>query len=180
MGGSSAPAPDQYASNKQAAVSREMYDYWSKSFKPLETNLIAEMNDPNLVNNTVAKANSTMGLSLDAAGQNQQREAGRYGITMSPERTASIARGNNLNRGLSTVSAENTARSAVDQYKTSVLDGTASLGRQTAGNAMAGFNTAASLEASRNAANRGINAQNDANTMGMVGTGLGLAAAFAM
>ena len=177
MGGNSAPAQDHYAQDKQAAVSREMYDYWKQNFKPVEGQLINEMNDPNLVTGTVAKAKNTMGLSLNASTAAQTRAAGRYGITMTPERVKALTRANNLNRGLSTVAGANTARQAVDQYKTSVISGVGSLGRQTAGQAMQGFDSVAGMESQRNQTNRAKAAANNSATMGLIGTGIGIAAA---
>jgi len=178
MGGNSAPAQDTYAQNKQAAVSREMYDYWKQNFQPVEGQLINEMNDPNLVTGTVAKAKNTMGLSLDASDAAQTRAAGRYGITMTPDRVKAITRGNNLNRGLATVAGANTSRQAVDDYKTSVINGVSSLGRQTAGNAMQGFNNVAGMESQRNQTNRANASANNGAMMGAIGTGVGIAASF--
>jgi len=178
MGGGGAPAQDTYASTKQAAISREMYDYYNTNFRPLEGKLINEMNDPTLITKGVAKANGITSKALNASDASQQREAKRYGINMSPDRVTSNSRSNDLNRGLSLVGAENSTRRAVDKYKTGVLNGVAGLGRQTAGQAVSGFTNLAGQEASRNTANRNIAAQNNANTMGMIGTGLGVAATF--
>jgi len=161
MGGST-PTPDTYAQNKQAAVSREMYNYWKQNFQPVEGQLINEMNDPTLVTGTVAKAKTMMGQSLDASNAAQMRSQGRYGITMTPERVKALTRANNLNRGLSSVSAANTSRQAVDQYKTKVLNGIGALGRRTSGDAMNGFSDVASMANQRNRANRSIAASNNA------------------
>ena len=180
MGGNNSPAQDTYSQNKQAAVSREVYDYWKTNFQPGEQQLIAEMKDPTLVTGTVAKAKSTMGLSLDAANAAQTREAGRYGISMTPDRVKAITRGNNLSRGLATVAGANNARRAVDDYKTNVINGVGSLGRQTAGNAMQGFNTVAGMEAQRNQTNRANAAANDAAMQGAVGTAFGIGASMMM
>jgi len=179
MGGG-APAQDTYAQNKQAAVSREMYDYWKQNFQPVEGQLINEMNDPTLVTGTVAKAENVMGQSLDASNAAQARSQGRYGITMTPERVKAITRSNNLNRGLATVASANTARQAVDQYKTSVINGVGNLGRQTAGQAMQGFDSVAGMESQRNQTNRANAAANDQAMMGAAVTGLGIAATLLM
>jgi len=172
-----APQQDTYAQNKQAAVSREMYDYWRGNFQSGEQQLITEMNDPALVTGTVAKAKSVMGMSLDASDAAQTREAGRYGISMTPDRVKSTTRGNDLTRGLATVAGANTARRGVDKYKTDVINGVGSLGRQTAGDAMQGFNTVASMESSRNQTNRANAAANDAAMQGAAGTMFGAGAA---
>ncbi|MDX8382858.1 MAG: hypothetical protein R8M45_02175 [Ghiorsea sp.] len=169
MGGGP-PAQDTYASSKQAAVSKEMYDYYKTNFQPLEGQLINEMNDPALVTGAVGKAAGLTGQVFNASGAAQTRESSRYGINMTPDRVASTARGNDLARGLSTVSNSNSARRGVDEYKTTVLQNTASMGRQTATQGLQGFSTAAGLEANRNRTNRNAAAQQDSQNMQLAGT----------
>ncbi len=175
MGGGS-PKPDTYAQDKQAAVSREMYDYWKANFQLGEQQLVAEMKNPGLVTGSVAKAKGVMGMSLDASDAAQDREVGRYGISMTPDRVKSVKRGNDISRGLATVSAANSSRRGVDEYKTAVINGVGSLGRQTAGDAMQGFNTTANMESNRNKVNRDNAAANDAAITGAVGTAVGVGA----
>ena len=174
--GGGAPAPDTYAQDKYAAINREVFDMWGKKFKPLEGDLIAEMNDPALITGAVSTAKGIMNRSFDASENSQQREIGRYGIQMTPQRTEALNRSNDLKRGLSTVTAANSTRRAVDEYKTGVMEGVGQIGRGTLTESVKGFGTAANLETNHNNTNRGIAAQNQQSTWGAIGTGVGIAA----
>jgi len=177
MGGGP-PAPDTYAQDKSAAVSREMYDYYKTNFAPLEDQVISEMNNPNLIPNAVNAARGITTRAVDASNNASDVGLSRYGVNRNKGRDTSIRRGRNLNKGLSLVTASNEARRATDDYKTKVLEGVGSLGRQTAGDAVQGFGLAANLESRRNNTNRQIAAQNEQATYGSIGTGVGIAATF--
>ncbi|MGB5557350.1 MAG: hypothetical protein WBN04_04980 [Paracoccaceae bacterium] len=172
-----------------AALTRAQYEDYKTRFQPVENQVLGSimnaeggLGNQAVLDDTLARTSANVNNQYDVAEGSMRRNMGRMGINMTPEREQVAARGLDLGRTLSEVSARNNARTAVKDRDLTTAANMVGLGRGIAADANSTMGANASLEASRNATNQSLSAQNQANNFqgaaSLAGLGIAAYAAF--
>ena len=148
-------------SDRLAEITREQYDDYKTRFRPVEDKLIDSVGNPELMQdglNRVSQSTTTAGRVMS---ESAEMRAGRTGGMSAEQRTA-LNKKMDLGLSATEVSGKNKVRDYIYDRDTQNLSSLVDNGTGVRGLANASFSSAASLEASRNAANQGIAVGNTA------------------
>jgi hypothetical protein len=166
------------ADSRAAYITRKQYQDYINRYVPLEDMLIDRIGNQEYQREQVDNAVESSGSAYQSGMQTAQRDLSRYGVNMDPTETASFERKAKMGETLSKISAANTTRQALEQQDIDLAFGLSNYGRNTLAGANELFGNAASAEASRNATNSAIAAQNKAAKQQAVATAAAMALMF--
>lgn len=166
----SKPPQDSTKQNYYADVVQWLGDDWEQRFKPIEEGLLDEvMNKDQNIRKNVDEAGLSAQKSYEATLGMSERNMARYGTEMSADQKAAMDRSNSLNANASQIGSRGMARDATSARYDQLQTGLVGLGTGVKTGAISGFGSTAGMEASRNAQNQQMYAQNKAgfwNTLG--------------
>ncbi len=175
----SPPPEDTDNQEAYAEMSEWMYNDWETRFQPIEQSLLDEVmnKDEHIAEQAeaagdaaVASYNATLGMS--------ERNMARYGTEMDADQQAATDRTTAMDAQGAEISAQNMAReSAAARYQQLQADMVA-LGRGVQSTSLGGMQSAAGMEADRNASNQGAYGSHKASQYQAAGTAaaMGIAA----
>lgn len=171
------PKPDQI----QAAITREQYADYVNRFQPYEDQLYAEMTPERraeLLNQELTTAGESVDKQFGASRDIMGRQTSRYGLSLNPDQQQSVDRSFGLQNVLGKVGARNLTRRNAYERDMGAMRDIVQVGREMEATASSAAGAAAGMQASRDAANRRMEAQAKAQNMQDIGSiaGLGMAA----
>lgn len=114
---------EKYAADTQAALTRDQWDTYLRTFVPVEDNLIKYATNMALPAENAERAIAGVNQAFEQQTGIAERRMKAYGIQATPEQTAAIDRNIKLNKGLAEVQAANTARDATISRQRSIMGG---------------------------------------------------------
>ncbi|MDX8383786.1 MAG: hypothetical protein R8M45_06880 [Ghiorsea sp.] len=156
-------------------VTNDVLANYQNNYAPIEDALINQAQNPDYTGNFAASALQVNNAFSSSAGS-EKRTLARYGLPFSKDRAASSTKHRGISKALASVGAKNATRSVTYDQQQTAHRAVLNIGQDTQRQALGLFDASAKAEASRNATNQQIDAQNSADTYGMIGTGLGIAA----
>ena len=176
MCGGSAPSEDTYVQEKQAEIMRQLEADWGARFKPIEEGMINElMNRDTVIRRNVYESGEAAQQSYDATKDMAERNMASYGTQMDEDQKAAMERSDAMAGQGAVISARNMARDSTTSRMEQQQGGMVNLGRGVQMQGISGINTAAGMEANRNAQNAQIYGQNQAGMWNTVGSLAGMA-----
>lgn len=115
------PSSKTYAGDSFAALTRQQWADYISTFVPVENQLIQYATDPNVVRDAMSEASADVNKAFDAQSASTDRRLRGLGIALSPEEMQARKRSESLNRSLTDVGAQNTARELTTRRQQSVL-----------------------------------------------------------
>lgn len=109
------------ADNTFAALTRQQWQNYVRTFAPFEDRLISYATDPQVVTDAMGQASVDARQAFAAQASSQQRGLRSLGLTLSPEEQRAADRSTNLAASLADVNAQNGARDATVARQRSVL-----------------------------------------------------------
>lgn len=114
-------SPSTTASDTFAALTRERWADYVKTFVPIENQLIDYATNPNTVKNAMAGASANVNAAYGAQEGALGRRMQGLGLTLSADEQASAKLSTSLSRGLADAQGQNLARDATVQRQQSLL-----------------------------------------------------------
>ena len=148
-------------------------------YRPLETKLFNELNDPNAAENAAQAAEADTTRIYNATQDMTARRLSRFGAQPDNAEQTSIDRNRNLSEALSTAKAGNSARTGTIDQNTEMLGNAISIGKDVAATTSQGLSQAASMAQTRESAYQQQKQAYQSNVMSsaVMGAGLGYAIA---
>jgi len=153
----------------QSRIAREQYADYLARYRPQEKQYANRLTSNKFFNNQVARAGRNVTQASKVADATTSRSLKRYGIELDPAQRASMNRAQAFGVAEDRSSAMNTARTDLQDMRTSGLSNMVGFGRNLAAGAGSAAGTAAGLTGARENANNQISAQNAANQAGYQG-----------
>lgn len=144
---------------RQAGMSRKLYDEWVATFVPKERQLIGMANDPGAYQKRVDDAVGVSTRAFDASKQSTDVKLEMYGSNLTGNQQKARNLQNNLARDSSQINASNASRRNEADQQEALQRNMVQLGRQTQQDGINQLNSAASLEYGRNQRNASAKAQ---------------------
>jgi hypothetical protein len=110
-----------YASDTFAALTRERWADYVKTFVPIENQLIDYATNPNTVSNAMAGASANVNAAYDAREGMLGRRLQGLGLTLSGDESAASGRATSLSRSVADVQGQNLARDATISRQQQIL-----------------------------------------------------------
>lgn len=110
-----------YAGDTFAALTRQQWADYVRTFVPLENQLIQQATDPNAVKNAMAEAGTNVNNAFDAQQSSTDRRLKGLGVTLSPEEKAAQTKSFGLSRALADVQAQNLTRDLTERRQQSIM-----------------------------------------------------------
>lgn len=178
--GSSGAGPVADTKNQKllANITREMYEDYKKRYLPLEKELVAEVLDEKTIDQKVKEGMGITDRAYNTSRGTFYRNAERAGLSMTSERVDDYEDRFQRNKTAGLVDTFNQTTAKVDDRNIALRQDLISSGRGLAATATANLNTVANLEATRNATNRSLAAQDSASGFNALGTAIGIGLSF--
>lgn len=166
---------DDTLSKQSAALTREQYNDFLRRFRPVENYALKQVDNNEALGERVRTNIATAGEAFDRGVGQTGREMARYGIQITPDKRRAMERVNAHNKTLTLASAGNNTRDAAETRDVNMYTNLVNMGRGISADAGAMLGSATGMEASRNATNQQLKAQENANEMQGLGTVAGIA-----
>lgn len=119
--GGGGSAPSTVASDTFAALTKERWADYVKTFVPIENQLIDYATNPNTVSDAMSSASENVQGAYDAEQGAMGRRLKGLGLSLNADEQAASDRSSSLDRSLSDVQGQNMARDLTIQRQQSIL-----------------------------------------------------------
>jgi len=110
-----------YAGDTYAALTRQQWADYVRTFVPLENQLIDYAMDPGKVKEAMQQASTNVTQSFDAQQASTQRRLKGLGVTLSPDEQAAQQRSFGLSKALADVQAQNLTHDLIKRRQQSII-----------------------------------------------------------
>jgi hypothetical protein len=162
-----------------ASITGAQQNRYRDLIQPIERKTLKDLMDPKFAAKAADAAVGTVDQSIkDTAGM-ELRNAQRYGLQVTADQKAEIARHSAIENSLNRAGAYNQTRQFVKELQTQGMIDATQIGRNIAGQAMQSSTQAAGLQSARKKANAQAEAANEAQTYQTLATATALAMSIA-
>jgi hypothetical protein len=163
----------QTADQMAASVTRDQWQHFLDTYRPVEDEVLSSVMRTDF-SREGDEAGKTAGQSVAAAAGMAARNLRRSGSKLTQEERGALNRRKDLSLTKAVSRAENTTRRTLSDSRTNMLANLVSIGRGVSQTASSGLQSAADIEAQRNAFNMNSRAQATSTNMSLAGTAMAM------